>query len=451
MPEAGSFSVAGKRITPGRPDKSSAAGIGMVHQHPTGSSSLTVLENIILGYEPLRAAFLIDRVKARKTIETIQAEYDLPLELDLTASRLNSAQIQRMELIHLLYKEKGILIFDEPTASLSDNQIDHFLKTLGKLKERGKTILFITHKLGEIFRMADSIAVLRKGKLVLHEEIKGQTPESVASHMIGGKEELEYPVRRAHNNLEKRDVLFELRGIGIKGMGNQFLRELDLTVHRGEILGVTGIRENGLELLEDVISGMLHPTKGAMFFNGHDVTRSAPAELRKAGISYVPADRMTRGVSRNSTIAENLILLNYKNMHKMGFLTPAAVNRWAKDMQNNYCIDGEPHQPVSHLSGGNIQKVILSRELHEDPEMIIICEPSWGLDFNSRNRLHRKLDQTASEGTSVLLISSDIDEILAISDRVAVLYDGRFNTVKNKEELDRITAGEYMLGLRSDS
>jgi ABC-type uncharacterized transport system ATPase subunit len=449
--DSGLFSADGRIVKPGNPESSSQAGIGMVHQHPRGAGSLRVLENIILGYEPRKFRIFTNIKKAERDIEIIQKDFNLPLNLNRRCSDLNSAQIQRMELLHLLYKEKKILIFDEPTASLSDHQINELMDILFQLKKKGNTILFISHKLNEVFRIADEIAIMRKGKVIMQKPAGQMTPESTAKEMIGESQEINYPIRSGGKEFLNKKILYSIEKLSYKKSDSEFLTDIDLHIHQGEILGIAGIRENGLEILEDIISGMSHPSKGRLIFNETDVSRDPPASLRARGISYVPADRLNRGVSADSTIAENLILLNYKRMHKMGILAPASINRWAENVQTADKIDGEPQQQMKHLSGGNIQKVILSRELRENPALIIICEPSWGLDFRSRNRLHEELSRTADKGTSVLLISSDIDEILALSDRIAVLYNGKINITENKSAMNRALIGEYMLGIRSSN
>lgn len=449
--DRGGFSLSGVFIKNGDPKDSSKAGIGMVRQHPEGSGPLTVTENIILGFENRKFGIFTDYKKANQKIELIQNKYKLPLDKTLTGNSLNSPQIQRMELLYLLYNDKKVIIFDEPTASLSDIQIDELIKTIRTLKDEGRIILFISHKLKEVFKIADKVAVIRKGKLVLHDDIKNVTPEQIAREMMGKSLQIDYPERKRYKLKEKRKILYSIKDLYYKRSGSNYLEGINLNIRTGEIIGIAGIRENGLELLEDIISGMYHPDRGILELNGHDVTNDKPAQLRSKGISYVPADRLKRGVSTDSTIAENLILLNYKRMHKMGILAPASVNMWAKKVQAIYKIDGKPQQQIKYLSGGNIQKVILTRELQENPELIIICEPSWGLDFSSRNNLHKKLHKTVKSGTSILLISSDIDEILALSDRIIVLYNGKVAANKYREELDRQKIGEYMLGIRGDS
>ncbi len=450
-PNQGTFSINNNLIKNYTPSASASAGIGMIHQHPHGAGSLKTIENIIIGYEPKKWIFFTDYKKAEKKIGEIQEEYNLPLELDTYVSELNSAQIQRMEIIHLLYKGNNVIFFDEPTASLSDNQIEDFFNLVTKLRNEDKIIIFISHKLNEIFSIADRIAVMRKGKVVFQGMIKEVSQEKIALEMIGETEEINYPFRNKITSLTYADKLYSIIDISYKKSDSEYLEKVNLDIYRGEILGIAGIRENGLELLEDIISGMKHPDKGELIYNNINVTNFPPAKLREKGISYVPTDRLNRGISRDSTIAENLILLNYKRMHKMGILAPTTIKRWVRNIQKNDKIEGLPFQKIKQLSGGNIQKVILSRELRENPDLIIICEPSWGLDFRSRNRLHKELSQTAKRGTSILLISSDIDEIIALSDRIAVLYNGKINVCRNKNELNRTTIGEYMLGIRRTS
>jgi len=422
-----------------------SAEVGMIHQKPILAGSMTVWENILMGHRNGR--FFLNPRRIAEKIRAVQDRYGLPLNIQLKCRELTAPQIQRAEIIESLLLDRKILIFDEPTACLSEDQIDELMTLIRRLQKEGRTILFITHKIQEAFRLADRIAVLRKGTLRLLRETAVTTPAAVSTAMIGeGPEPAPAGDTPAPSRRTDTGPVLELSGVTCLNQGTERLKDIGLSLYPGEILGIAGIRENGLAVLEDLLTGLLHPHKGKMFLNGKDITPLTPYRLRKLGISYIPADRLTRGASLESTLAENLILLKRKLTGSSRSYRTGQRN-WAEHLIRRSGIDGLPDQQVKTLSGGNIQKLIVARELSEKPSLLIISEPSWGLDFSSRERLHRQIMKTRSGGAAVLLLTTDIDELLVLSDRIAVLTGGELTeSPAPAARWTRKTIGDRMTG-----
>ncbi len=417
--------------------------VGMVHQKPLLAGDLTVLENIILG--PEKGLFRKDILK--KEIIKVQERYGLSLDLHLKAKQLTAPQIQRCELIRALWKEKEVLILDEPTASLSTTQSEELFELLKRLKEEGKTILFISHKIHEVMKVADRIAVIRRGELQGIKQKDRITPAEISRLMIGENDiPLELSPREAHSGRTAgADVpVLELSGIGYSEAGTRRLEGLNLALYPGEILGMGGIRENGLSFVEDILCGLVQPDSGVILLNGKNSMPLTPLKLRRNGISYIPADRLKRGAAPESTLAENLSVL--KRQAGFGSYRKLLLS-WAGQFIAEHAIKGEARQKVKTLSGGNIQKMIVARELENNPPLLIVSEPSWGLDFKSRERLHRQLIEARNEGIAILLLTTDLDELLTLSDRICILTEGRLSGIERTEaQWNRYYIGEKMTG-----
>jgi len=417
--------------------------IGMIHQKPILAGNLTVEENIILEG---RGVFFNPRLIEHE-IRAIQEKYDLPLELSLKASELSAPQIQRAELIRALWKQKQLIILDEPTASLSDSQAASLFQLMEQLRSEGKTIIFITHKIHEVLKTADRIAILRKGSLITVREKNAFKGTEISRLMIG---ETDYipGIRKPvtdENRISAAPVL-ELKEIDVEELGTKRLKEINLTLYPGEIVGISGIRENGVAHLEDLMTGMLQPSKGQIIIHGKNRVPLSPFRLRRWGVSYIPADRLSRGAAPDSTLAENLSVL--KRELSGGFRSyRKRILSWAGEYIRSHGIAGKPEQKVKTLSGGNIQKMIVARELGDAPRLLLVSEPSWGLDFKSREILHDQLLEAKTLGTGVLLLTTDLDEMLSLSDRAFVLTEGALIEIaRNEEEWNRAFVGEKMTG-----
>ncbi|MDC7233675.1 MAG: ATP-binding cassette domain-containing protein [Spirochaetales bacterium] len=415
---------------------------GMVHQKPILAGNLTVLENMILS--PEKGFFRKETLK--QEIQAVQKHYDLPLDLDSRARSLTAPQIQRCELIRALWKKKELLILDEPTASLSPTQSEELFELIFRLKAEGKTILFITHKIHEVMKIADRIAVLRQGKLQGTACREEMSPAEISRLMIGEDEGPEYlensNVSSAPDSGEM--PVLELTDIQLSELGSPRLKKISFQLFPGEILGIGGIRENGLIYIEDLLSGIIQPDSGFIFINGENRMPLTPLKMRRSGISYIPADRLSRGADPESTLAENISVL--KRQRGRGSYRARLIQR-ARIFIKEHGIRGDAEQQVKTLSGGNIQKMIVARELENRPPLLIVSEPSWGLDFKSRKRLHRQLIQAARDGIAVLLLTTDLDELLSISSRVCVLTEGVLSIIeRNEEQWNRNYIGEKMTG-----
>lgn len=427
----------------GRTDSASRRAItGMVHQKPLLAGNLTVLENIILG--PEKGFFRKDRIQ--NEIIEIQEQYDLPLNLERKARLLTAPQIQRCELIRALWKKKKIIILDEPTASLSPSQSEELFKLISRLKKEGKTILFISHKIHEVLKVADRIAVLRRGKLQGISENKELSPSEISRQMIGEDDSSEYleTIKTPHKIDPDEMPILELSDINYSELGSRRLKKINFELYPGEILGMGGIRENGLTFIEDLLSGIIQPDSGIILINGENKMPLSPLKIRRSGISYIPADRLSRGADPESSLAENLSVLKRQTGH--GSYRKRLI-RWAGSFIKEHGIKGEAEQQVKTLSGGNIQKMIVARELENTPPLLIVSEPSWGLDFKSRNRLHTQLLKARSEGIAILLLTTDLDELLSLSDRASILTDGFLTIIeRNEKQWNRNFIGEKMTG-----
>jgi len=417
--------------------------IGMIHQKPILAGNLTVLENIILEGQ---GVFFHPQSLARE-ISAVQKQYDLSLDLGLKAMDLTAPQIQRAELIRALWKKKQMIILDEPTASLSDSQSERLFLLMQQLKKEGKTIIFITHKIHEVLKTADRIAVLRKGELLGLRERENFNGTEISSLMIG---EADYQQERIKSDPPGDKPLtgpvLELKNVDVQELGTRRLKEISFNLYPGEILGISGIRENGLTHLEDLLTGIIQPSGGKIIVKGKNNPPLTPFKLRRWGVSYIPADRLSRGAAPNSTVAENLSVL--KRELSGGFKSyRKRILVWAGEYIRKHSIAGKPEQKVKTLSGGNIQKMIVARELGNTPRLLLVSEPSWGLDFKSREILHRQLLEARQKGTAVLLLTTDLDEMLFLSDRAFVLTEGSLIEIsRNEKEWNRTYVGEKMTG-----
>lgn len=430
------------RSSEGTNSSSRRALTGMVHQKPLLAGNLSVFENIILG--PEKGFFRKDRIS--KEIREVQTRYGLPLDLNLKARDLSAPQIQRCELIRALWINKKILILDEPTASLSPRQSEELFKLIFRLKDEGKTILFISHKIHEVMKVADRIAVLRRGELQGISSKTNLTPSEISRLMIGEDESSEYleVIKTPHKTEPGELPILELIDINYSELGSLRLNNINLQLYPGEILGMGGIRENGLTFIEDLLSGIIQPDAGNILINGENKMPLSPLKIRRSGISYIPADRLIRGADPESSLAENLSVL--KRQTGRGSYRSRLI-RWAKSFIKEHGIKGVAEQQVKTLSGGNIQKMIVARELENTPPLLIVSEPSWGLDFKSRKRLHTQLLKARSEGIAILLLTTDLDELLSLSDRACILTEGSLSEIRRDEaQWNRNFIGEKMTG-----
>jgi simple sugar transport system ATP-binding protein len=438
-PDEGEIRVKGKRITLGSPREAIEAGIGMVHQHFMLIPVMTVAENIVLATEPRHAGVFLDYATARKRVREISERYGLAVDPDAKIENISVGQQQRVEILKALYRGADILILDEPTAVLTPQEAKELFEVVHSLTSQGKSVIFISHKLNEVLEIADRISVLRRGKLVDTVPPEGVTEEDLARLMVGR----EVLLRVEKSAAEPGEPLLEVDDLHV--LDDRLLeavRGVSLRVHAGEILGIAGVDGNGQTELVDAITGLRQPTHGTVRIAGRDMTHASARQRLDAGIGHIPQDRQLHGLVLDFSIAENLALHEYRKQpdSRWGWLYPRRLVERARRLIQEFDVrGGGPLTPAGSLSGGNQQKVIVAREVERDPRILVAAQPTRGLDVGAIEFVHRRLVAERDEGRAILLVSLELDEILGLSDRILVIYEGRivgeFPPTATEEEL----------------
>ncbi len=438
-PDEGKIFLRGKEVRIASPFDAIRLGIGMVHQHLTLVPGLSVWENIVLGREPQRGIWL-DRRRAFQEIEQLLEETGFHLNLEEKVQNLPVGVRQRVEILKVLFRGSDVLILDEPTAVLTPQEVGELMATLRRLKARGKTVMFISHKLREIFALCDRVTVLRRGRKVGTLPIEEATFERLAEMMVGRRVFLEFP----REQVEKGEVLLSLQGVSTGPPGVP-LQGISFEVRAGEILGIAGVEGNGQSELAEVIVGLRRPERGMVLFRGKDITRALPKERILSGIAHVPEDRHRHGVILDFPVRDNLILgFETEPPFRRGWmaLDLAAIRDFARrKIQEFEIVTPNEDTPLRALSGGNQQKVVVARELAFEPSLLVACQPTRGLDVAATEYLRNIFLAARRKRKAVLLISADLDEIRALSDRVLVMYEGRIVGELSPE------SDEYQFGL----
>ncbi len=445
QPDEGDILVNGTPIKIHNPRDAIAAGIGMVHQHFQLVDVLTVTENVMLGNESTTGPFL-RRDVARRKIEEISKRYKLDVDPDALVQKLPVGIQQRVEIIKALYRDCNILILDEPTAVLTPQEIEGLFAIMRTLLERGVSIIFISHKLKEVLEICDDITVLRRGKVAGHADPKQSTPQSLASLMVGRDVILEVekaPAKVGTSVMQIQDlVVLDERDVPV-------VKGVTLDIRAGEILGVAGVQGNGQTELVEAITGLRRNQSGSITIGGQDISHASPRMITAAGVAHVPEDRQKMGMVKPFTIMKNMVLNTY---YKSPFARTALVNDRAIAENAQRLVEKYDVRPpniyntIGSLSGGNQQKVIVAREFSRPVKLLIASQPTRGLDVGSIEFIHQQIIRMRDEGTAVLLVSSELDEVLSLSDRVAVMFDGRVIDVLPIEKADRDTVGLRMAG-----
>ncbi len=445
-PDSGTIYYRGKPVTIKSPIEANKLGIGMVHQHFRLIDQYTVTENIILGREPVNRLFLIDRQKAKKRVIETAQKYNLDIDPDVHIGKLSIGQMQIVEILKILYRDSDFLILDEPTSVLTEQEIKKLFDTLKNLRNMGKTIVIITHKLQEVKSISDRVTVMRQGKTVAVKDT-AQTDEVELSRLMVGRDII---LKFDREEIDKGEIIYELKNVTVEERGKKIpvLNNINISVHGYEIVGIAGVSGNGLAELEDVIGGLRRVTSGKIYHNGKDITNYTSVELREEGLAYVPSDRLFRGASLESSVMENMIISNHHNFLHAEILDKKKILNYVLSQREKYSIKCDPYVPIGTLSGGNIQKVILARELYASTDFILFSEPTWGLDIASSEFVYERMLELRKKGTGIMLISSNLDEILSLADTIIVMYRGRVVFNRENKNLDKETIGEYMLGIR---
>ncbi|MFM7145157.1 MAG: ABC transporter ATP-binding protein [Actinomycetales bacterium] len=445
-PDAGSILIDGKVQEFSGPGDAIAAGIGMVHQHFMLIPVFSVYENVVLGVEPTTGPGVLNRRKARNEVREISERYGLAVDPDALVETLPVGIQQRVEIIKVLLRGAQILVFDEPTAVLTPQEVEEFFGILAELKGRGATIIFITHKLKEALAVADSIVVLRDGRVAGTANPKTASPEDLASMMVGRPIDLVVDKEVARPT----DVVLSVASaIAVDDVGRQLLSDVSLQVRAGEIVGIAGIQGNGQTELVSAITGLLPLASGSITMLGNDITSDSPRRRHAAGLAHVPEDRQVMGMIRDFTVAENLMLDSYyaEPFSKHGVIDRPALAQTADELVERYDVRPPMIQNrAGALSGGNAQKMIVAREFSRDVPLVVCAQPTRGIDVGSIEYIHQQIVRKRDEGKAILIVSTELDEIFALADRILVMFDGRIVAERATAQTTPAEIGLFMAG-----
>ncbi|MCR5033612.1 MAG: ABC transporter ATP-binding protein [Lachnospiraceae bacterium] len=449
--EQGVIKKDGKEVQVKDPNDANRLKIGMVHQHFKLVECFTVLDNIILGVEDTKNGFL-QYDAARKKVMELSERYGLRVDPDAYVSDISVGMQQRVEILKMLYRDNEILIFDEPTAVLTPQEIDELMEIMRGFKKEGKSILFITHKLAEIMAVADRCTVLRKGKCMGTVEIAGTTKEQLSKLMVGRDVQLtidKKPCKSGEAILQVRDLV-----VPSKVHNNNAVRGVSFDVKAGEILCIAGIEGNGQTELVYGITGLEKVTGGSVTLKGQDITAAGIRQRSKAGMSHIPEDRHKHGLVLDYSLEENLVLQRYwePQFENHGVIKKDAVRSYAEELIQRFDIRSGQGAitKARSMSGGNQQKAIIAREIDKQPELLVAVQPTRGLDVGAIEYIHKQLIAERDAGKAVLLVSLELDEVMDLSDRILVMYEGEIVGEFDPKQTDVQELGLYMAGAKND-
>ncbi|MFB9324342.1 ABC transporter ATP-binding protein [Paenibacillus aurantiacus] len=441
QPDEGEIRVNGVPTVIDGPSKAIELGIGMVHQHFKLVQPFTVAENIVLGSEPSKGG-VINLKQANEKVKRLSEQYGLQVDPKMRIEDITVGMQQRVEILKTLYRGADILIFDEPTAVLTVQEIEELLEILRSLAAEGKSIIIITHKLKEVMALSNSVTVIRRGKVVGTVETKSTNERELAELMVGRSVSLQTEKTRR----EVGKVIFSAKDLQLKSNQNKsVLNGVSLEIRAGEILGIAGVDGNGQSELVQAITGMVKLSSGQVSINGKDITNHSPRQTGLAGISHIPEDRHKHGLVLDFTLSENVVLGNYfqKPFNNGGFLKYEEMDKLAHKLTTEFDVRSSGiHTHARSLSGGNQQKAIIARELWRDPSLLIAVQPTRGLDIGAIEYVQQRLRQARDEGKAILLVSFELDELFELSDRIAVMYEGRI-----VGEVDPLNRDNQRLGM----
>ena len=449
QPEQGVIKKDGREVKIHNPNDANALGIGMVHQHFKLVHNFTVLENIVLGVETTRHGFL-KMEGARRRVTELSQEYGLMVDPDARISDITVGMQQRVEILKMLYRDNEILIFDEPTAVLTPQEIDELMRIMRGLAAQGKSILFITHKLNEIKAVADRCTVLRKGRCIGTVDVSATDKEEMSEMMVGRRVAFEVP--KAPANAGSAALIVQNLSVRSKTHAKPLVNNVSFTVHEGEIVCIAGIDGNGQSELVYALTGLIRPDAGRIFLGDSEITHASIRKRNDYGLSHIPEDRHKHGLVLDYTLAENLILKSYykPGFQRHGFLRFDQMYRYADALIEKFDIRAGQgaHTVARSMSGGNQQKAIVAREISERPEVLVAVQPTRGLDVGAIEYIHSQLVAARDEGKAVLLVSLELDEVMNVSDRILVLYEGEIVADVNARDITAQELGLYMAGSR---
>ena len=450
QPEAGTIKKDGVEVKINNPNDATALGIGMVHQHFKLIEVFTVLDNIILGAETTSKLGFLKKKEARKKVQALSEKYGLKVNLDAKVEDITVGMQQRVEILKMLYRDNDILIFDEPTAVLTPQEIDELMEIMRGFAKECKSILFITHKLNEIMAVSDRVTVLRKGKYIGTVDTKDTNKQELSNMMVGRPVQLEIKKEESHPT----DVVLKVEGLTVpsKVHKNDAVKDVSLEVRKGEIVCLAGIDGNGQTEFIYGLTGLEKATSGRITLCGRDISNASIRKRSQAGMSHIPEDRHKHGLVLGYTLEQNLVLQKYlePRFQNHGFIKFDEVRKYAEKLIEDYDVrSGQgPITIARSMSGGNQQKAIIARELDRDEPLIVAVQPTRGLDVGAIEHIHKQLIAERDKGKAVLLVSLELDEVLGLSDRILVLYEGEIVGELDPKKTDAQELGLYMSGAK---
>lgn len=449
QPTSGDIWVRGEKVKLDSPTKASKIGIGMVHQHFMLVEAFTVAENIILGNETISTGGVLNLKKASEEIKALSERYGLAVDPSAKISDLTVGAQQRVEILKTLYRNADIIIFDEPTAVLTPSEIAELLNIMRNLTKEGKSIILITHKLDEIRAVADRVTVIRHGQSIATVPVANSTSEELAEMMVGRAVSFKTEKQAAN----PKEVVLSVKDLVVnENRGVPAVKNLSLDVRAGEIVGLAGIDGNGQSELVEAITGLRKVESGHIVIKGEDMTNKRPRKITELGVGHVPEDRHRDGMVLDMTIAENIVLQTYykEPFSKNGFLNYKNINEHARKLMSEFDVRAANELVTAgSLSGGNQQKAVIAREIDLNPDLLVVSQPTRGLDVGAIEYIRKRLIAERDKGKAVLVISFELDEILDVSDRIAVIHDGKIQGMldasqTNKQELGILMAGGHV-------
>ena len=454
-PDEGEIYIRGQKVNISSPNHATKLNIGMVHQHFKLVSNYTIGENIIMGMEPTKKFLglfpMVDLKKANQEIRDLSIQYGLEVDPTQLIENVNVSIQQRVEILKMLYREAEILIFDEPTAVLTPQEIEFLLKIIKGLRDNGKTIILITHKLEEIKQVADRCAILNHGKLIDVLDVKTTSTKEMANLMVG--REVSFTTNK--KTAQFKDVILEVKDLCVKNQDNfEVVKHASFSIHGGEIFAIAGVSGNGQVEIADAIAGLTKASNGNIFLNGVDITNYSIRKRTLEGISYIPEDRQVYGLVLDFSLKDNIALKTYYQepfSSKHGILNQAKFEEYGNKLIERYDIrssQGTMTQ-VRSMSGGNQQKAIIGREIELQSPLMIFVQPTRGLDIGAIENIHKQIIAERNKGKAILLISLELDEIMNCADTIGVIYNGELQKIAPAASLTTNQVGEFMMGVKN--
>ena len=452
QPTSGTIRMNGKEVHINNPNDANDLHIGMVHQHFKLVECFSVLDNIILGVEPAKGLFL-EKKEARERVMALSDKYGLKVEPDALVSDITVGMQQRTEILKMLYRDNDVLIFDEPTAVLTPQESGELLKIMKNFAREGKSILFITHKLNEIMEVADRCTILRKGKYIGTVDIRDTTKEELSRMMVG--RDVRFSVEK--KPVQPGETVLKVEHMTVPGKvhGKYAVRDISFQVRRGEIVCIAGIDGNGQSELVQALTGLEEISAGKVIFEGKDITNASIRKKSGAGMSHIPEDRHKHGLVLDYTLEQNMVLQRYREpeFRKAGFIRNRAVRAYSDRLIGQYDVRSSQGSStiVRSMSGGNQQKAVIAREIDRDPELLVAVQPTRGLDIGAIECIHSQLVAQRDSGKAVLLVSLEMDEVMDVSDRILVMYEGELVGQFDPSHVTVEELGLYMAGAKRDA